>query len=369
MRVTFLLSRIGSEPIGGFKVVYEYADALAKRGHTVTVVHPALLDPHRPSLGKRMHRQLLSYAKQALHGTWRPDRWFAIAPHVRLLWVPALHPIFIPNADVCVATWWQTAERLAHFPASKGSKIYLIQSHEIWGGPEERVMATWRLPLEKIVIARWLEKIANDLGEHPHYIPNGLDFERFGLDIPIAERSPATVAMLYHDANIKGSADGLLALEKVHARHPELHAELFGVPPPPPLPSWIHYHQRPPQIELRRLYNRASIFLAPSWTEGWPLPPAEAMMSGAAIVATDIGGHREYCTDEHTALLAPPHDSTALADRITRLIEDPSLRRRIAEAGYANIRQFTWHRATDAFEAVLKNSAAKTPQGKVLIRS
>lgn len=37
--------------------------------------------------------------------------------------------------------------------------------------------------------------------------------------------------------------------------------------------------------------------MAPSFAEGWPLPPAETMMSGAALVATDIGVHREHCLD------------------------------------------------------------------------
>src|SRR5712672_2573131 len=41
--VTFLLPGGGSEPVGGFKVAYEYANGLAERGWKVRVVHPCIL--------------------------------------------------------------------------------------------------------------------------------------------------------------------------------------------------------------------------------------------------------------------------------------------------------------------------------------
>ena len=44
VRVTFVLPGAGSVPVGGFKVVYEYANRLSERGHTVTVVHTAQPD-------------------------------------------------------------------------------------------------------------------------------------------------------------------------------------------------------------------------------------------------------------------------------------------------------------------------------------
>ena len=56
-----------------------------------------------------------------------------------------------------MATWWETAEWVARYPASKGAKAYFIQHHEVHEGlPADRVNATWRLPMHKIVIANWL---------------------------------------------------------------------------------------------------------------------------------------------------------------------------------------------------------------------
>jgi glycosyltransferase involved in cell wall biosynthesis len=228
---------------------------------------------------------------------------------------------------------------------------------ETWAAPEEDVMATWRAPLEKIVIARWLQRIAEDLGESCHYIPNGLDFVRFGCDIAPEDRAPRRLAMVFDDRiDWKGSADGIVALNLLRSRYSDLEAEIFSTQArPATLPSWIAYRQNPSQDELRRLYNRAGIFLAPSHSEGWGLPPCEAMVCGAAVVATDIGGHREFCIDGQTALLVPAKNPEALAVAAGCLIDDYDLRVRIAKTGSKHIRKFTWSGAIDAFERVLVN--------------
>ncbi len=273
---------------------------------------------------------------------------------VRLVWIPSLSADHIPDGDAVVATAWQTAEWATAYPDSKGRKFYLIQHVETWAGPEERVMATWKLPLDKIVISRWLQSIAESLGERSHYIPNGLDFDAFGPDNSPESRRPDSLLMLHHTLPWKGTPDGLLALRRVLDRHPKALIRLFGTgPTPPDLPSGFEYHRRPTHLRLRALYNEAAIFVAPSLAEGWSLPPTEAMMSGCALAATDVGGHREYAVPEETALLSPPSDPTALASNLLRLMEDDALRLRLARAGLEHIRQFTWTRAVDAFEQTL----------------
>ena len=77
------------------------------------------------------------------------------------------------------------------------------------------------------------------------------------------------------------------------------------------------------------------------------------MMCGAAVAATDNGGHREFAFHEKTALLSPPKDPRSLATNIIRLIRDEELRIRLAKQGNANIQQFTWDRAADAFEKAI----------------
>lgn len=352
LRITFVLPSEGTAPCGGFKVVYEYANELSRRGHIVTVVHPAFI------LGNANPVRYVKRTVRMIHRTFdrsfRPDTWFNIRPNVQLVWRPSLHAAFMPDGDVVIATSWRTASPVSGFPASKGRKFYLIQHQEIWDGSEEKVMATWRMPLNKIVIARWLQEIAQGMNEVSTYIPNGLNFQAFGLNDDPAKRSPNRVMMLYHEQAWKGSADGLEAMRLARERIPGLEADLFGIHQEPVgLPPWIRYHRNPAQDRLCELYNKAAIFLAPSWTEGWPLPPAEAMMCGAAVVATSIGGHKEYCIPGRTALLSPPQDPGNLAQNLILLLQDNQLRIQIARAGNDYIRQFTWSRAADKFEATL----------------
>jgi len=364
LRVTFLLPLPGHEPIGGFKVVYEYANYLARRGHTVSVVHPALLRIDEPlsKLGaKRVARTVLDYVLRRMTGNFKPVSWFRLEPQVRLLWVPSLAARHVPDGDVVIASAWETAEWAATYPESKGRRFYLIQHHETWSGPQERVMATWTAPLEKIVIARWLQEIAEGLGQSAHLVDNGLDFSRFKMLTPIEDRDPKRILMMFHNQPWKGSPDGLRAFALAQAEEPGLTLTLFGLAArPDDLPAGIDYHRNPPQELIRDLYNEAAIFVSPSWAEGFPLPPAEAMQCGAALVCTDIGGTAMYAIDGKTALLSPVKDAEAMAANLLRLVRDPELRVRLARDGHAFIQRFTWDRAGAALEDLLLAAAGRS---------
>jgi glycosyltransferase involved in cell wall biosynthesis len=241
----------------------------------------------------------------------------------------------------------------------KGRKYYLVQHFEQWGGPHHRVLASWRLPLTKVVTSCWLEEAGRELDEPSYYVPNGLEFRSSGIEPPPAQRPPASVGRLHHPYDSKGSRDGLAALHSARSSVPGLRAELFGTAPRPAgLPEWISYHENPPQSELRALYNRAAIFLSPSWAEGWPLPPAEALACGCALVCTDIGGHREYAVDGVTALLSAPKQPGELARNVVRLARDPELRSALSARGHEAIKQFTWERAIDKLATVLTGGEA-----------
>lgn len=343
-----------NRPAGGFKVVYEYANHLQARGHRVTVVHPRSLDP-QPGAGQKIKSLLWPYKIRLQDRGVAP--WFAMHPEVKLSLVADLGEQFIPDGDAIFATAYQTAFHVAGYGASKGRKFYLIQHHETWLGPEEEVNRTWRLPLHKIVIARWLTRLAEEFGAGGDlsYIPNGIDFSSFNLVTPIGAR-PRRVAMLAHSFAWKGMADGLAALEMVRAQAPDLEATLFGAHPRlPEIPVWIEYVEHPAPDELLALYNSCAVFLHTSWSEGWGLPPAEAMACGCALVAAANPGVQDYAEHENTALLAPIKQPAALARELLRVVRDDALRQRIAEAGRLRVQQYTWKRAVDAMEALLLN--------------
>lgn len=356
-RITFVLPGASPMPAGGPRIVYEYANRLAERGHRISVVHAPVIrvDPD----WRMWAKALIRYPQRLLDKSYRPDAWMAVHPSIRLSWVPTLHARYIPDGDVVIATAWNTAEWVARYGERKGTKYYLIQAYEDWDAPGSRVEATWRLPLKKIVIAKWLVAIAQDLGESAVLVPNAIDPSHFFCEVPPQSRNPRSVAMLYHDRPAKGGEDGLNALYAVMQAVPDLSVDLFGVSPrPAALPKWVTYHRNPPQPALRALYNRAAIYLASSRTEGWGLTGLEAMACGAALALTDINGFREFARHDVNALLSPPKDPAGLARNLIRLMEDDDLRLRLAKAGLHRVREFEWRASVDRFEAAVLGPAA-----------
>jgi glycosyltransferase involved in cell wall biosynthesis len=274
-----------------------------------------------------------------------------------MLFVYELSERTIPESDVIVATAWQTAEQVMNLSPKKGNKVYLIQSYEDWSGPRERVDATWKLPMKKVVIAQWLLDKGIELGVHSKdmfYIPNAIDMNTYRILSPIPGRKKR-VAMVYSPLAVKGAADGIRAIILAKDQVPDLETTVFGTSHQPSgLPPWITYRRNPSQTEIVcNIYNWASVFVSSSLTEGWPLPGAEALACGCALASTDNKGVREYAEDDVTALLSPSGKPEELAKNILRLLMEDHVRQRIAENGHRRMRNFSWDKSVDMFCQVI----------------
>ncbi len=80
-------------------------------------------------------------------------------------------------------------------------------------------------------------------------------------------------------------------------------------------------------------------FVMSSVTEGLGTSLLDAMACRKAIVGTRAGGIPEVVDDGRTGLLVPPRDARRLAEAIVRLLSDPVARQRMADAGYARVRE------------------------------
>src|SRR5580765_5547414 len=101
------------------------------------------------------------------------------------------------------------------------------------------------------------------------------------------------------------------------------------------------------------------LFVMSSVTEGLGTSLLDAMACRKAIVATRAGGIPEVVDHGQTGLLVEPRDPGQLADAILRLIQDEPMRKRIAEAGYARVRErFTVERMVAGTAAVYSRLAA-----------
>ncbi len=91
---------------------------------------------------------------------------------------------------------------------------------------------------------------------------------------------------------------------------------------------------------LRALYEKALCLAMPSRTEGFGLPPLEAMASGCPAVIAPAGAMPEICRD--AALYADVDDARSWAAAIRALADDPALRARKIAEGAARAAAFTW---------------------------
>jgi glycosyltransferase involved in cell wall biosynthesis len=79
-------------------------------------------------------------------------------------------------------------------------------------------------------------------------------------------------------------------------------------------------------------YSALDVFVSASHTESFGLAIAEAMASGAAVLATATEGARELITDGETGLLIPIEDVQSLASNLFRLLNDLDERLRLGNA-------------------------------------
>jgi glycosyltransferase involved in cell wall biosynthesis len=104
---------------------------------------------------------------------------------------------------------------------------------------------------------------------------------------------------------------------------------------------------------LRRLYGGASLFVLPSYSEGFPTVIAEAMAAGLPIVTTAIRGAADYLEDGVNALLIPPGEPPQLADALGRLLRDPALCRSMGEDNLKKVTLFAPERVAAEYLEVL----------------
>jgi len=95
--------------------------------------------------------------------------------------------------------------------------------------------------------------------------------------------------------------------------------------------------------ELRALYEAALCLVFPSRYEGFGLPPVEAMAAGCPVIAARAGAVPEVCGE--AALWFDPAEPASLAAALARLLDEPGLAGRLAEAGRARARALTWREA------------------------
>ena len=122
----------------------------------------------------------------------------------------------------------------------------------------------------------------------------------------------------------------------------------------------LHKHVRflgyLPASTLAVLYRLADVFVFPSLYEGFGLPPLEALASGTPVVASNVSSLPEVLGD--AAILIDPHDPPAIANGITRALDDRTLREQLRRKGLARARTFSWEQSVAKVRQIYGEVAA-----------
>ena len=375
MRITFLLPSLDLG--GGIRVASIHARALQRRGHQVVAVVPpraptgwgdrvrALWDPEAPRRASTLSRP--------------PSHFDGSGVELRFAARPGrIDARDVPDADVVIATWWETAEWALALPDSKGARAYFVQHHEVFDYlPVERARRTYTAPLHRIAIAQWLvDVLAREYGDHDvDLVPNAVDHELFHA--PPRSRQPRpTVGFLYSHAAFKGVDVTLDALRHLRAALPDLRILSFGSRPADGLGELrdaVEFRCQPPQEAIRELYASCDVWLTASRSEGFNLPALEAMACRTPVVSTRTGWPLEAIEDGVNGHLVPIDDADALAQRALQVLRlaPPDWERMSAQA-HATAAPLRWDRSSELFEqallrAVARRSAAR--QGDAQVRA
>lgn len=105
------------------------------------------------------------------------------------------------------------------------------------------------------------------------------------------------------------------------------------------------------QEDLPSLYRQAVMLVYPSLYEGFGLPVLEAMACGTPVVTSNTASLPEVAGQ--AALMVDPTDAEEITEAMAQLLDGPSLRERLQQAGLERAREFTWTRTAQCLLALL----------------
>lgn len=350
MKVNYTLWHIG--PSGGVRVIFKFAEGLARRGHIVTITSltgdACCYPSEKVEIVKARVPQFYKYVSYA-------SIKFGF---------PLISSRFLMNVtplcDINIATLCLTA--FAVQASENGIPLYHMQHYEAITMPNSatRKIAerSYSLPITKIANSLWLRGIIRrKFGETPPVINPGIDVEVFHSYDVVRNDHKKRVVCFGTSLQWKGIYDLFDALKILKKSFSNLELVMYGSTPQlrseSPVPS--KYVSKPNDRQLAELYSSADVVVCPSWCESFPLPPLEAMACGAPVVTTRIGTE-DYAFNEENSLVVPPRKPQLLADAICKVLFDEDLQASFRKKGRETAAKFTWDKALDKAEVLFRKT-------------
>jgi glycosyltransferase involved in cell wall biosynthesis len=261
------------------------------------------------------------------------------------------------GADVVMATGWQTVYPAMLLDGCR-ARAYVVNDHEpeFYATSVEAHWAeqTYRLGLYCIAASPWLRDLLID-----RYGASASDFQ-LGVDHDVyfqrpLERRRDTVVFYARTVTPRRAVSmGVLALEELHRRRPDLRIVMFGGLKP--LPAGFPYEDLgiATKDELARLYSEATVGLCLSMTN-FSLIPKEMLACGLPCVEL-AGVSAESIFGADGPIELAPFEPKELADAMDRLLSDDSLWESRSRQGIDFVGSHTWDTAATQVEEGLREA-------------
>ncbi len=126
------------------------------------------------------------------------------------------------------------------------------------------------------------------------------------------------------------------------------------------LRPWVRILADVSDADLIEFYNRAELFMYPSFYEGFGLPILEAMACGVPVISSSASSMPEVAGA--AALFADPASAPAFTSQALRLLRDRTLRQVMVEAGLERARSFNWRATAEATMALYQDVTRTSAQ-------
>jgi len=341
MNISIILPGIRKRPVGGYKIIYKYLKLLKEFDESLDInifygSNNVLLD------NKKTLKDILKFIYYFFNQEFY--KWSCIKN------TDIKHSVKIDNkilykSDVIIATSVETAIYIKNNKLDENKVIlYFIQHFEDWGVSSEKVIETYHYGFNNIVVSEWLKSILerNNAPVSLH-LPNPVD-KHFNYTYPIEKRTRKSILFLYHENHVKGSKEAIQAFIELHKLDNNFHISCFSAfDKPKYFPEFINFYKTPSKEELVELYNTHTFFLSASYSEGYGLPPAEAMACGSCVITTKSGGVDDFAIHKKTAyMIDSPPNPKDIINGILYVLENDDLIYKLSKNGVEKMNEFTW---------------------------
>lgn len=373
MRICMLTSEFTPDPGGIASYVPNLAKRLVQRGHNVTVISRGSWrrSDYEEVDGVYVHRVrfIPSYPSPFwLHGVWVNRLFSRLELEFDLLHVHgALVPVIDTSIPIVFTSHGATGEAIKNMPV----KSFHFLVVKILG--RQLINVERSLLHQADVITADSQACAEDLKEY-HSIDKEITITRNGVDTTFFAPDPANemdeTCILYTGRleTIKGLVTLVESAKYVCQKYKNLKYVLTGKGTIEKvlrarvsqlgLDQNFHFTGYiSDRNNLLQYYQKATIYVLPSYSEAMPTSLLEAMSCGVASIATDVGGNSEVITDGETGVLVPSRDPKTLAEATLKLLDDKELRHRIgANARKCVVDNYDWELIVSRIEDIYRKA-------------